>query len=105
MQRETLCARVRARVARCARTVTSTSSSTCRDDVFVLPDGTYEAIVVDADEDEFGVRIELTITAGAHKGDVVAVRAGEGTVDPVGVLGVPARLFVTDGTPRVELQA
>ncbi len=80
------------------------SLRTCRDDVFVLPDSTYDAIVVDAEEDDRGVRMELTITTGAHKGEVVAVRADQGTFDPVDVLGIPARLVVTDGTPRVELQ-
>ncbi len=78
-------------------------SRTCRDDVCVLPDGTYDAIVVDAEEDEHGVRMELTITVGTHKGDVVAVRSEGGTFDPVDVLGLPARVVVTDRTPRVEL--
>ena len=79
-------------------------SRTCRDDVCVLPDATYDAIVIDAEEDEIGVRVELTITTGAHKGEVVAVRSERGMFDPVGVLGIPARLVVTDGTPRVELE-
>jgi len=70
----------------------------------VLPDGTYDAIVVDAEEDEHGVRMELTITAGTHKGEVVAVRSAGGTFDPVDVLGLPARVVVADETPRVELQ-
>jgi hypothetical protein len=72
--------------------------------VYVLPDSTYDAIVVDAEQDEFGVRMELTITAGAHKGEVVAVRSDQGMFDPVDVLGIPARLVVADGVPRVELQ-
>ena len=72
--------------------------------MLVLPDDTYDAIVIDAEEDKDGVRIELTITSGEHKGDVVAVRSDRGTFDPLDVLGVPARLIVTDGTPRVELQ-
>jgi hypothetical protein len=68
-----------------------------------MPDGVYDAIVVDAEEDDAGVRVELTITAGTHKGDVVAVRAERGMFDPIGALGLPARLVVTDGAPRVEL--
>ena len=79
-------------------------SRTCRDDVCVLPDGTYDAIVVDAEEDEHGARMELTITAGTHKGEVVAVRSEGGTFDPLDVLGLPARLVVANQTPRVELQ-
>jgi len=70
----------------------------------VLPDGVYDAIVVDGDEDERGVRLELTITAGAHKGEVVAVRASFAKLDIVNTLGLPARLVVSDGTPTVELQ-
>jgi len=70
----------------------------------VLPDGTYDAIVVDAVDDENGARMELTITAGTHKGDVVAVRSEAGTFDPLDVLGIPARLVVVNQSPRVELQ-
>src|SRR3954468_6153783 len=76
----------------------------CRDDVCVLADGNYDAIVVDAEEDEHGVRMELTITAGAQKGEVVAVRSDAGTFDPLDILGIPARLVVVDGAPRVELE-
>ena len=70
----------------------------------MLPDGTYDAIVVDAERDEDGVRLELTITAGPHKGEVVAVRAATLTMDPVDALGIPARIVVTNNTPRVELE-
>jgi hypothetical protein len=70
----------------------------------MLPDGTYDAIVVDGEHDAHGLRLELTITAGPHKGDVVAVRTASATVDVVSALGIPAQLFVVDGVPRVELQ-
>ena len=70
----------------------------------MLPDGTYDAIVVDAERDEDGVRLELTITLGPNKGDVVAVRATNLTMDPVNVLGIPARIVVTNNVPRVELE-
>ena len=70
----------------------------------MLPDGTYDAIVVDAERDEDGIRLELTITAGSHKGEVVAVRASTLTMDPVNVLGIPARIVVTNNSPRVELE-
>lgn len=70
----------------------------------MLADGTYDAIVVDAERDDDGVRLELTITAGPHKGDVVAVRATSLTMDPVDVLGIPARIVVLNNTPRVELE-
>ena len=78
----------------------------------MLDDGDYDVLILDAAEvGEKGagtVRLELTITAGPAKGDVVAVRA-EGldhVGDPMGLLGLlglPARLVVREGEPRVEL--
>ena len=70
----------------------------------MLADGTYDAIVVDAERDEDGIRLELTITAGPHKGEVVAVRATTLTMDPINTLGIPARIVVHDNRPRVELE-
>ena len=70
----------------------------------MLDDGTDDAIVVDAERDEDGIRLESTITAGPHKGDVVAVHANTATMDPVNVLGIPARIVVTNNSPRVELE-
>jgi hypothetical protein len=89
----------------------------------VLADGTYDAIVVDAadvdaadvdaadvdarDGDETGgacVRLELTIVAGPHKGDMVAVRAEHLAMTAVETLGLPARLVVTDQRPEVVLE-
>ena len=69
-----------------------------------MVDGTYDAIVVDAERVDDGVRLELTITAGSHKGEVVAVRATHLTMDPVNVLGIPARIVVTNNTPRVAFE-
>ena len=70
----------------------------------MLADGTYDAIVVDAERVEDGIRLELTITAGPMKGEVVAVRAAHLTMDPVNTLGIPARIVVTNNRPRVELE-
>jgi len=73
----------------------------------VLADGTYDAIVVDAtdvDAGDAGVRLELTIVAGPHKGDVVAVRAEHLAMTAVETLGLPARLVVTDQRPEVVLE-
>jgi hypothetical protein len=87
----------------------------------VLADGTYDAIVVDAtdfedtavDATDFegtaaprgaGLRLELTIVAGPHKGDVVAVRAEHLGMTAVETLGLPARLVVTDQRPEVVLE-
>jgi hypothetical protein len=70
----------------------------------MLADGTYDAIVIVGERVEDGVRLELTITAGPNKGEVVAVRATHLTMDPIDVLGIPARIVVTNNTPRVELE-
>lgn len=70
----------------------------------MLADGVYDAIVVDAERDEEGVTLELTITTGPNKGDVVAVHATNLTMDPINALGIPARIVVTNNTPRVELE-
>ena len=63
----------------------------------------HSLFVIDAERVDDGVRLELTITAGAHKGDVVAVRARTLTMDPIDALGIPARIVVTNNEPRVEL--
>ena len=67
-----------------------------------LDDGNYDAFVVDAvDVDEERVRLDLTITTGAHKGDVITLTArglGRTSLD---VLGLPATLVVDEGQPRI----
>lgn len=70
----------------------------------MLPDGTHDAIVVDAERDDDSMRLELVITTGPYKGEVVAVRMSNATMDPVNVLGIPARIVVTNNTPHVELE-
>ena len=87
----------------------------------MLADGTYDAIVVDATdvdatdvdvtdvegtdvENRAAVRLELTIVAGPHKGEVVAVRAEHLAVTAVEALGLPARLVVADQRPEVVLE-
>jgi hypothetical protein len=73
----------------------------------VLDDGTYDALVVDATpRDEGGLSIELTIVAGAAKGEVVTVVAQRlaGDPDPLDLLGIPATLTVADGAPSLRLE-
>ena len=72
-----------------------------------LPDGSYDVIVVDAETTDDGdIRLELTITLGAHVGRVVAIRArhverrGPPVVDPLTLLGTPGTLRVHLGEPR-----
>lgn len=76
----------------------------------MLDDGTYDIIVVDADLLESQavgggnvVRLDLTILAGAHKGEVVSMRAAGLEVDEVTALGLPGTLTVHEGEPSVVL--
>lgn len=66
----------------------------------MLPDGSYDAIVVDAEPG----RLELTILAGEHKGEVVGLRSPDLDADPAMLLGIPATLTVTGGVPKVALE-
>lgn len=71
----------------------------------VLEDGSYDALVVDATEGGDGsARVELTIVAGDHKGEVVTIR-GAGLGDrALDLLGVPATITVRHGTPHVRFE-
>jgi hypothetical protein len=66
-------------------------------------DGTYDAFVVWAETREDGtVALDLTITTGARKGEVLSVRASGVPRDPIDLVGLPCTLVVKDGQPRVE---
>jgi hypothetical protein len=77
-----------------------------------LPDGVYDAFVIWIDErDGDMLAIDLTVIAGAHKGDVVCVVASSSVAraelgvamlaDPLGLVGVPCTLHVEHGRPRI----
>jgi hypothetical protein len=69
-----------------------------------LPDGTYDVFIIDADgADDGAIRLDLTITTGPQKGEVVSVRATGLGSDPISLLGTPASLTVVEGVPRVVL--
>jgi hypothetical protein len=70
----------------------------------VLPDGSYDAIVIDAVDDGGIARLELTILAGEHKGEVVNLASPNLAGDPSLLLGVPATITVDGGAPKVELE-
>ena len=61
----------------------------------------YDGIVVDAEADGDGERLEITVLGGPHKGEVVVVRAAGMGGDPLDRLGMPVTLSVADGAPRV----
>jgi hypothetical protein len=74
----------------------------------MLPDGTYDVIVVEAETDNDGdLHIEVTISLGPRVGDVIRLRRhhierGRGaseTDDPFVLLGVPGTLRVRAGRP------
>jgi hypothetical protein len=74
-----------------------------------LPDGSYDAFVVDARAEGDGptdvMHLELTITAGDHKGEVLAVAATGLPGDELDLLGMPATLVITGGIPSVTIDA
>lgn len=66
----------------------------------MLEDGSYEGLVVDV-SDADRVVLSIVVTGGAHKGEVVDVRADGLHDDVVGLLGMPCVLSVVQGEPRV----
>jgi len=71
----------------------------------VLEDGSYDALVVDATPaDDGSCSVELTILAGPHKGEVVAVRRSGLADRALDLLGIPATLTVADGVPTVRFE-
>lgn len=69
----------------------------------VLLDGTYDVFVVDAAVDGDSATLELTVLAGEHKGEVVAVTAVGLGIDELDLLGMPGTLTVENGVPRVAI--
>jgi len=70
-----------------------------------LADGTYDALVVDADDRGDGTMgVELTIVAGPARGEVVTLVARNLRGDPLDLLGVPAMITVRDGSPAVRFE-
>ena len=72
----------------------------------MLSDGNYDAFIVDAREDEEILRamhIELAITSGAHKGDLINMRATNVQRDAIALIGMPATLRVVNGEPHLTI--
>lgn len=72
----------------------------------VLEDGTYDVVVVDAEDGEAAgsVRLDLAVLAGPHKGELVTVTATGFGRDPLDVLAAPGTLVVADGAPSIDLE-
>jgi hypothetical protein len=67
-----------------------------------LPDGAYDAFVVAAESDRGAISIEVTITIGEHKGDVLRLRAERMVQDPIDLVGLPCTLKIDGGVPHLE---
>lgn len=66
-------------------------------------DGKYDAFVVWAESRDDGtIALDLTITTGARKGEVLSVRAANVSRDPVDLVGLPCTLVVENAQPRVK---
>ncbi|MFZ0667460.1 MAG: hypothetical protein WAM97_17025 [Acidimicrobiales bacterium] len=74
-----------------------------------LPDGIYDAIVIEAESVEGSdIRLELIITLGEQIGRVVVLRGRHvdtkrrpraSDLDPIDFLGIPGTIVVRDGVP------
>jgi hypothetical protein len=86
-----------------ARTISVTRATMNVVDI-ALHDGEYDAFVVWAEaRDDGRVAFDLTITTGAHKGDVVTVHAKNvETRDVIDFVGLPCTLHVSAGQPRIS---
>jgi hypothetical protein len=78
----------------------------------VIEDGRYDVFIVDATagDDEAGGDgpswlLELTLLDGAHKGEVVTVRATGLHGDEVDLIGMPGTLTVENGEPSFRVDA
>ena len=68
-----------------------------------ITDGAYDAFVIWAGTRTDGdVVLDLTITTGAHKGEVVSMRATNIERAPLDLVGLPCTLVVERSEPRIE---
>ncbi|MBK6855384.1 MAG: hypothetical protein IPG97_02165 [Microthrixaceae bacterium] len=75
----------------------------------MLEDGTYDAVVVDAEEGPapHSTRVELAIAAGPHKGELVAIVTDLTLIasrDPLDLLALPATITVEAGIPSLTIE-
>jgi hypothetical protein len=74
----------------------------------VIPDGTYDAFVIDAerglaDDGTEHMHLDLTILSGEQKGNVVSLTAAGLGGSEIDLMGMPATLTVADGVPSVRI--
>lgn len=69
-----------------------------------LADGVYDVFVFDVvDRPNGGTHLELTITAGEHRGAVLSLGSSKWMGDPADLIGMPGTLTVVDGTPSITI--
>ena len=69
-----------------------------------LEDGTYDVMVVDArDADGGAITVDLAVSSGPHRGDVVTVHAARSQDTWMDLLGAPGTLVVTGGEPTFHI--
>jgi len=68
----------------------------------MLDDGTYDVIIIDANaRDDGAIAMDVAVSSGARRGDVVTIIATGLTRDAIDLLAMPATLIIEGGTPRV----
>ena len=68
----------------------------------MLDDGSYDAFIIWAEQRDDGVALELTITSGMHRGDVInIVTSSFATRDAIDLVGLPCTLHVQGDELRV----
>jgi hypothetical protein len=75
----------------------------------MLDDGTYDAVVVDADAGATPglTRVELAIASGGHKGTLVTIATDDPVIvdrEPLDLLALPATITVADGRPSLVIE-
>ncbi len=74
----------------------------------LLPDGSYDAFVIDLTEELDGAGnlqafVELTIVAGEHRGLVLQIASESSIGRFENIIGMPATLTVSAGTPKIQI--
>ncbi|GAC1539139.1 MAG: hypothetical protein NVS3B12_25050 [Acidimicrobiales bacterium] len=70
----------------------------------MLEDGTYDVVVVDAEDERDGVvAVEVAVSSGPHRGEVVRLTATNLGCTWFELLAAPGTLVVADGAPQLAL--
>ena len=74
-----------------------------------LDDGTYDVFVIDASIEGDGpnriAHLDLTVTVGEHKGEVLSLAAAGLRGEEFDLIGMPATLTVSGGSPSIVIDS